>query len=84
MKVNFTLQKRTNALKRLESIFAKKDENDFDHKNISKTEVKQIQSKMEENFDLFQKLHLRCCELRPADPDEAKEEENLLKDEEYS
>ena len=27
----------TNAVKRLESIFAKKDEDDFDHKNISKT-----------------------------------------------
>ena len=75
----------TVTAKRLESIFSKKAENDdFDHKSISKTEAKNLQAKLNENFELFQKLHLKCCELRDVNKDAVEEDKSVLKDEEYS
>ena len=74
----------TTAVKRVEVLFSKKAGDDFDHRSISKTELKNIKAKMNENFDLFQKLHDKCCELREPGADETEEEENARQDEEYS
>ena len=61
------------AVKRVEVLFSKKVGDDFDHRSISKTEVKNIEAKMNENFDMFQKLHDKCCELREPGADETEE-----------
>ena len=74
----------TTAASKLSVIFSKKEEDDFDHKRISKTEVNQLKSKMKENFEIFQKLHEKCCELRDSGKDDTEEEDNAKKDEEYS
>ena len=44
----------TTAVKRLESIFAQKVGEDFNHEKISKSEVSQMEKKLNENFDIFQ------------------------------
>ena len=74
----------TTAVNRLDTIFGQKDGDEFDHKSISKSEVKQIEAKFNENFDLFQKLHQKCCEMRDVGKDDIEEEANVKKDEEYA
>ena len=74
----------TQAVNRIATIFSKTDGDDFDHKSISKTEVKKIEEKINENFDLFQKLHQKCCELRDPGADDDEEVEKARLDEEYS
>ena len=73
----------TTAVKRLESIFAQKDGEDFNHEKISKSEVSQMEKRLNENFDIFQQLHQKCCEKRDIGEDDAKEEKLAEEDEEY-
>ena len=74
----------TTGVRKLEPILEKLAGNDFDHKNISRAEVTQLHSKVEENFQLFQKLHVRCNELREEETLVGDEEKVVLKEEEYS
>ena len=67
----------TNGIKKLESNLSKVTEGDFDHGNISRNEIVQAHTKLNENLDLFQKLHLRYCEFR-AEGKDASTEENLV------
>ena len=74
----------TTAVNRLENLFAKKEGDDFDHKVISKAEVKQVEAKLRNNFDTFLKLHEKFCELRAAGKDDEEESELVLEDAQYS
>ena len=75
----------TTGVRKLEPILEKIAGNDFDHMNISRPEVKQLlHSKVEENFQLFQKPHVRCNELREEETLVGDEEKVVLKEEEYS
>ena len=73
----------TTAVNRLENLFAKKEGDDFDHKVISKAEVKQVEAKLRNNFDTFLKLHEKFCELRAAGKDDEEESELVLEDAQY-
>ena len=54
----------TAGVNKLKGILEVKDKSDFNHKNISKTEVSHSYSRLEDNFQLFLKLHDRFLELR--------------------
>ena len=73
----------TTAVKRLQSIFAQKIGEDFNHEQISKSEVSQMEKRLNENFDIFQQLHQKCCEKRDIGEDDAKEEKLAEEDEVY-
>ena len=47
----------TTSQNRLANLLAKKEGNDFDHKVISPREVKQVEEKLQENFEMFLKFH---------------------------
>ena len=74
----------TTAVNRLENLFAKKEGDDFDHKVISKTEVKQVEAKLRNNFDTFLKLQEKFCALRAEGKDDEEEAELVLEDAQYS
>ena len=74
----------TTAVNRLENLFAKKEGDDFDHKVISKTEVKQVEAKLRNNFDTFLKLQEKFCALRAEGKDDEEESELVLEDAQYS
>ena len=42
-----------------------------------------MEKKLNENFDIFQQLHQKCCEKRDIGEDDAKEEKLAEEDEEY-
>ena len=73
----------TNGIKKLEGIFEKQANGDFDHDNISRTEIVQANTKLDENFQLFQKIHLRYCEFRVLGTNETEEESLVKKDGDY-
>ena len=73
----------TASQNRLTNLLAKKEGNDFDHKVISPREVKQVEEKLDQNFELFLKLHERYCEIRAAGKDDAEEQKLVEKDAEY-
>ena len=73
----------TNAVRRLEAILGKQSKEGFDHENISRTEAVQVHTRMDENFQLFQKLHSRYCQFRVGGADNTEEEGLILKDGQY-
>ena len=73
----------TNGIKKLESNLSKVAEGDFDHGNISRNEIVQAHTKLNENLDLFQKLHLRYCEFRDVGKDALTEDNLVEQDGEY-
>ena len=73
----------TNGVKKLENILTKQSKGDFDHGNISRTEVVQAHTKLDENFQLFQKLHLKYCEYRTVGKDNTEEETIVEQDGNY-
>ena len=74
----------TSALNKLETIFAQKVAEDFDHGRILITEVNEVEARLKDKLDLFRKLHDRCCELRDEGADTDQEIELVNQDEEYS
>ena len=74
----------TTGVRKLESIFEMKIGQDFDHSNISRAEVNLIHNRLEENFQLLEKLHLKCCEMRDKGKDSADEDDLVVKEGEYS
>ena len=51
----------TSAVNKLEAIFARRVDDDFDHQNIFISEVNQVEAKLKNKLDLFLKLQERCC-----------------------
>ena len=74
----------TSAVNKLEAIFARKVEDDFDHQSIFVSEVNQVEAKLKDKLDLFLKLHERCCEFREEGADADQEIELVNIDDEYS
>ena len=74
----------TVSLNKLEKILANKLGDDFDHSSISKSEVKQVGAKLTTNFDLFIKLHDKCCLLRESGKNDEEELTLAEKDSEYT
>ena len=70
--------------KKLEGILGKQSKGDFDHDNISRTEIVQVHIKVDENFQLFQKLHMRYCEIRILGKDNTEEDGLVEQDGQYS
>ena len=64
----------TVAVNKLTTILEKESNGDFDHENISRTEAVQVHTRMDENFQLFQKLHSRYCQFRAGGADDTEEE----------
>ena len=73
----------TASQNRLTNLLAKEEGNDIDHKVISPREVKQVEEKLHQNFELFSKLHERYCEIRAAGKDDAEEQKLVEKDADY-
>ena len=73
----------TGALNKLETLFAQKVAEDFDHGRILVTEVNEVESRLKEKLGLFRKLHDRCCELRDVGEDADQEIELSRQDDEY-
>ena len=65
------------------NVLAKDADEDFDHKNISRTNVLASHSKLETNLKLFKDLHEVYCNHRDKGENEASEEAILGKDEKY-
>ena len=74
----------TSAVNKLEAIFSKKVADDFDHESIFISEVNQVEAKLKSKFDLFLRLHERCCEFREEGVDADQEIELVNNDDEYS
>ena len=74
----------TSAVNKLEAIFARKVEDDFDHQSIFVSEVNQVEAKLKDKLDLFLKLHKRCCEFRDEGADADQEIKLANNDDEYS
>ena len=73
----------TIAVNKLTSILGNQSNGDFDHENIVRIEAVQTHTKLDENFQLFQKLHLKYCEHRAVGADDTEEEALVLKDGQY-
>ena len=73
----------TKSVNTLVNLLANKDGDDFDHKIIKETEVEQIETRLNENFKLFLKLHERYCHLRASGKDDTEESELDVKDAAY-
>ena len=73
----------TLAVTKLTTILEKESNGEFDHENISRTEAVQVHTRMDENFQLFQKLHMRYCQFRVVGAEDNEEEGFILKDGQY-
>ena len=73
----------TSVVKKLERVLVKSETGVFEHQSLNRSELTHTRKKLEDNFQLFQRLHTRYCEHRAVgDTDE--DEENLVdKDAEY-
>ena len=65
------------------SILGNQSNGDFDYENIVRIEAVQTHTKLDENFQLFQKLHLKYFEHRAVGADDTEEEALVLKDGQY-
>jgi len=74
----------TVSLDKLEKILRAKVEGEFDHSVISKAEVKQVGAKLSTNFELFIKLHEKCCILRESGPTDEEELIIATQDDQYT
>ena len=73
----------TSAIKKLERILVKTEAGIFDHCSLNRSELVHAHKKLEDNFKLLQKLHLRYCECRAIGQDDEEEDSLAEKDGEY-
>ena len=74
----------TSVVNKLEAIFTRKVEDDFDHQSIFISEVNQVEAKLKDKLELFLRLHERCCEFKEEGADADQEIELVKIDDEYS
>ena len=72
------------SLDKFQRILNNKVGDEFNHANISKSEVQQIGTKLSTNYDLFIKLHDRYCLLREPSKNDDEELTLATADEEYT